>query len=229
MKRITHVKILFLVMMIALMVNSAYAAPVTSLPGGTIITMPNVNYFGSGPQTFGPGNSITWTSTNAVNQGGSVFGYTGGYGFGGNGYWDGSLDPMTGVNSAAYVYSVTDTMTFAFSTPVKGVGGFINYLPDQQTPTTIAVYDANMNLIESEALTFHTDGSVNSGEFHGFLESSPTIKYFTLSDNYVGITTLTTVAGGEFPAPEFPSAVLPVTMIIGFLGAVLYIQRTREH
>jgi hypothetical protein len=30
-------------------------------------------------------------------------------------------------------------------------------------------------------------------------------------------------------APEFPSAFLPVTMIIGFLGAVLYIQRTKEN
>jgi hypothetical protein len=30
-------------------------------------------------------------------------------------------------------------------------------------------------------------------------------------------------------APEFPSAFLPATMIIGFLGAVLLIQRTREH
>jgi hypothetical protein len=29
--------------------------------------------------------------------------------------------------------------------------------------------------------------------------------------------------------PEFPSAILPAIMIIGFLGAVLLIQRTREH
>jgi hypothetical protein len=31
------------------------------------------------------------------------------------------------------------------------------------------------------------------------------------------------------PVPEFPSTFLPATMIIGFLGAVLHIQRTREH
>jgi hypothetical protein len=31
------------------------------------------------------------------------------------------------------------------------------------------------------------------------------------------------------PTPEFPSAFLPAVMIIGFLGTVLYIQRTREH
>jgi hypothetical protein len=33
----------------------------------------------------------------------------------------------------------------------------------------------------------------------------------------------------EIPSPEFPSALLPATMIIGFLGAVLLIQRTKEH
>lgn len=31
------------------------------------------------------------------------------------------------------------------------------------------------------------------------------------------------------PTPEFPSAILPATMIIGFLGAVLLIKRTREN
>ena len=33
----------------------------------------------------------------------------------------------------------------------------------------------------------------------------------------------------DIPVPEFPSTFLPATMIIGFLGAVLLIQRTREH
>ena len=31
------------------------------------------------------------------------------------------------------------------------------------------------------------------------------------------------------PAPEFPSTTLPVIIIIGLLGTVFYIQRTREH
>jgi hypothetical protein len=31
------------------------------------------------------------------------------------------------------------------------------------------------------------------------------------------------------PAPEFPSSILPLTMIIGFVGSVLFIQKTREH
>jgi hypothetical protein len=33
---------------------------------------------------------------------------------------------------------------------------------------------------------------------------------------------------GPVPAPEFPSVFLPVTFIIGFLGAVLLVQRTRN-
>ena len=31
------------------------------------------------------------------------------------------------------------------------------------------------------------------------------------------------------PSPEFPTVFLPVTMIMGFLGSVLLIQRTRNH
>lgn len=31
------------------------------------------------------------------------------------------------------------------------------------------------------------------------------------------------------PSPEFPTVVLPVTMIIGFLGSVLLIQKSRDH
>jgi hypothetical protein len=38
-----------------------------------------------------------------------------------------------------------------------------------------------------------------------------------------------TVEDEPVPAPEFPSAFLPATMIIGLLGAVFLIQRTREN
>ena len=94
----TCVKILLSAVVIGLAVTSAQAALVTSLPGGTVFPMPAIGYFGPGPQSFGPG--ITWSSTNSSHQGGSVFGYTGGYGFGGNGYWDGSIGPMAGLNDS---------------------------------------------------------------------------------------------------------------------------------
>jgi Domain of unknown function DUF11 len=50
-----------------------------------------------------------------------------------------------------------------------------------------------------------------------------------------GWTTTTSTGRSTFVAepcdevPEYPSAFLPATMIIGFLGAVLYIKRTREN
>jgi hypothetical protein len=190
-------KSLMLLIVLICGVSIASAAVVTSLPGGTVIPMPAVEYFGAGPQAFGPG--ITWTSSNAVNQGGSVFGYTGGYGFLSNGYWDSGFGPMAGLNDSFDAYGVTDTMTFSFASPVFGVGGFLNYIPGS-TPTTIAVYDAGNNLIESYNLSFTTSGGNNEGAFYGFVETIP-ISYFTLTDNYVGLTNLTITAG--VPEPTF--------------------------
>lgn len=157
--------------------------------------MPANNYFGAGPQTF---DGITWTSTNADNQGGSVFGYSRGYGFGGNGSWD---MVMAGVNDSTDAYGSTDTMRFTLSSPVSGIGGFLNYIPGSENPTTIAVWDSGGNLIESYNLTFITDGGTNEGAFYGFLEDSASIKSFTLTDNYIGITDLTVTGMTSTPEP----------------------------
>ena len=50
-------------------------------------------------------------------------------------------------------------------------------------------------------------------------------------DNYgYGVTkTVNTVICSANSVPEFPSLAFPITMIIGFVGAVLLIQRTRKH
>ena len=201
---------------LCLAANPSAAIVVTSLPGGTVYAMPAVNYFGPGPQSFGPG--IVWTSTNATNNGGSVFGFTTLYSFGMplNGDWDGALGPMAGLNDSFLDYGVTDTMTFTLPRPVKGVGGFMNYAPPTTVPipTTIAVYDSTHTLIESYNLTFLTSGANDTGEFLGFLESSPIIKYFTLTDNFIGITDLTTV-----PSVPLPGAVwLLGSGLAGLLG-----------
>ena len=74
----------------------------------------------------------------------SLFGaHSDSYGFGTNGQWTGALGPMAGLNDATDYFTVTDTMTFAFATPVSAVGGFLNYTPGFSTPTTIAVYDSS--------------------------------------------------------------------------------------
>jgi len=196
---------------VLLTVAQAGASVVTSIPGGTVIPFPAVNYFGGGPQTVATG--VTWSSSNATNQGGSVFGYTGGYGFLGNGFWDGALGPMAGLNDSTDFYGVTDTMTFAFATPVAAVGGFLNYAPGSNNPTTVAVWDSLGNLIESYNLTFLTGGGTDSGAFYGFQESTANISYFTLTDNYIGITDLTT---GSVPEPG--SLLLVGTGLLGVIG-----------
>src|SRR3954463_14465113 len=82
--------------------SSAQAVLVTSLTNPTSEPMPSVNKFGPGPEVFGSG--IVWTATNLS----AVFGFTGAYGFGTNGVWDGGLGPMAATNDA------TSSMTFTF-------------------------------------------------------------------------------------------------------------------
>jgi hypothetical protein len=171
---------------LGLAIHPAMATVVTAIPGGTVIPMPPDNYFGPGPKTFWPG--ITWTSTYSE----SNFGNSGAYNYSSNGGWTGSLGPMAGLNDSTDASGVTNTMTFAFSTPVSAVGGFLNYSPGSTNPTTIAVYDASNHLIESFNLTFTTGGGDDTGFFYGFEESANIISYFTLTDNYVGIVNLTT-------------------------------------
>jgi hypothetical protein len=200
-----------LFIVVLLTVAQAGASVVTSIPGGTVFPFPAVNYFGGGPQTVATG--ITWSSTNVINQGGSVFGNTSSYNFGINGIWTGALGPMAGLNDNTDIYGVTDTMTFAFATPVAAVGGFLNYAVGFSTPTTIAVYDSSHTLIESFDLTFLTSGGNDTGAFYGFQESTPNISYFTLTDNYIGIVNLTT---GSVPEPG--SLLLIGTGLLGVIG-----------
>jgi hypothetical protein len=191
--------------------SSAQATIVSSLPGGTVLSMPAVNYFGVGPQVF-DGVDVTWSSTNASNQDGSVFGYTGGYGFAANGSWDGALGPMAGFNdSTESTAGVADTMTFAFSTPVAGVGGFLNYAPGYagSNGTVVSVYSPSSVLLESATLAFSTGGGIDTGQFVGFTGVGK-IGSLTLTDGYVGLVNLTT---SGVPEPSTWAM-----MLIGFAG-----------
>ena len=200
------------------------ASPVTAL-SGTTYDFGTSNNFGAGPETVAPG--ITWSSTNATSQGGSVYGYTGGYGFNTNGYWDSGLH-MIGVNDSFDAWGVTDTMTISFSSPVYGVGAFLNYVPGGSTPTTIAVYDASNNLIESSNLTFLTNGGTDQGEFMGFFEGAPEISSFTLTDNYIGAANLVVNTDGvnlDATVPE--PATFWIFAAAGLLG-LSFLARNRK-
>ncbi len=207
-----------LLLAVLTMVMQAGASVVTSIAGGTVLPFPAVNYFGPGPQTVAPG--VTWSSTNdGSNATPAVFGFDytqfpGFYSFGSNGNWTTGIGPMAGLDDNTDIDGVTDTMTFTFAKPTSAVGGFLNYAPGFSTPTTIAVYDSNFNLIESPfALTFTTTGADNTGQFYGFQESSAIISYFVLTDNYIGITNLTVSS-----VPEPSSFLLVGTGLLGVLG-----------
>jgi hypothetical protein len=200
---------LFLAALLCVLAAQAGATVTVGTPWTGTLPQPVLNYFGPGPQTFG---NYTWTSTNNCCQGGSVFGYVDGYGFGGNGFWNGSLGPMAGLNDSFDAWGVNDTMTFTFAVPVYAVGGFFNYVPGGSTPTTLAAWDAQNNLIESYGLTFVVGTGVNLGEWIRFDETTP-IAYFTMSGNYVGVAN---------PVPE------PGTLLLlgsGALGLAGYIRR----
>ena len=150
--------------------GAAQATEVSSLTNATTYEFGSSNYFGGAAHTVAPG--ITWTSA-ASN---SVYGYTGGYGFGGNSYWSGQS--MIGSNSG------TAAMTISFANAVSGVGMLMNYAPGYGT-AVVDAYDSANNLLDTYTLTFG-NSAVNGGEFVGFQESSADISYLTMSGAYIG-------------------------------------------
>jgi len=202
----------FILAGLPLLFASAKANVITSDPGWTVYPMPTLDYFGAGPQTFGSPVTVTWSSTNSSNDGGSVFGYDMGYSFGANGNWDSTL-VMAGLNDSTDLFLSTDTMTFSFSQPLAGVGGFISYAPGGTTSTTIAVYNGSTQ-IDSYNLSFLTTGGTDQGRWLGFHESTP-FTSFTLTDNFIGIANLEVLPA---PVPEPASLVLLGSTLLGALA-----------
>jgi len=190
----------------AMLGASMAQAAVWNGAGGSSWTPPSSNYFGPGPQTSG---GVTWSSTNASNQGGSVYGYTGGYGFPPNGSWSGV--PMEGLNDSTDAYGVTDSMTFSFAHPVSAFGGEINWVPTN-APVTISAYDSANTLLDTLTLAAGGANLQSPDAFYGFIEGSPDIAKFVLTDGYVGIRNVEAI-GLAVPEPSTWGM-----MLLGFLG-----------
>ncbi len=197
-----------LIASLALASASASAALITALPGdSTAVAMPSVNYFGTGPQTVAPG--ITWSSTNSGRQGGSVFGYTSSYGFGGNGFWNGF--PMAGVNSSNDSYGVVDSMSFTLDSATTMFGGRINWAGDN-VDVTIAAYDSTGNLLESWVMA-NANGNVQTADrFYGIYRAEGDIAMFTLTAGYIAIADIAIGSSNNNNVP------VPATLALALAG-----------
>ena len=185
--------------------------------GGSAYSIPAVNYFGPGPLAS-PG--AVWSSTNATIQGGSVYGYTEGYSFEGNGFWSGI--PMEGVNDASDVYGVVDSMTFTFTNPITAFGGEINWVPNDN-PVTIAAYDSMGNLLDSLTLSAGDANLQTPDAFYGFIEGSADIKTFVMTDGYIGIENIESI-GLPTGVPE-PASWTIMLLGVGLAGAAMRSKR----
>ena len=196
-------KILCLSAAAMLFAAPAQAAFVTSLIGGTAITMPADNLFTSGPQTFGP---ITFTSDNDD----SVFGWTQGYGFGSNGNWFNEA-PMAGLNAGL------GEIRFTFDTPTAGVLAQLNWSLGDSGLNSIIMRIFDENGVELEPyVKLANNGVTNTfapNGYYGFQRATADIKSFILLNGYVGARNFSYIAPAMAGVPEPASWAL---MLAGF-------------
>lgn len=178
----------------------ASAALVTSLSGGTAIPLAAFNVNGNGPVAIAPG--ITWSAEDNPAEAGS----TSYHGLGANGYWDGPI-PFYGLEVGDGTSRIS--MTWAFDTPVSGVGGLINYAPgagDLNITSAIQVLDSAFNVLENYDLTISapisTPGGVNGGVFLAIDRAGDDISYFRVWNDALVLRNLTVQFDSPVGVPE---------------------------
>jgi hypothetical protein len=189
----------------------ASATVISTLPGGTALPIPGTNQLNfSGPATIAPG--VTFTSTQP-----SAYGYTGSYGFNGNGTWSGA--PMIGLDRGSGYFEI------AFATPLSAFLADTNWTNlDYAGDATIEIFDAANVLLETLVLENAGTNLVAPG-FWGFSRSAGDISRVRFSNEYVGIREITTSAGvAAVPEPATWAMMLAGFGIVG--GAMRRRQRT---
>lgn len=112
----------------------------------------------------------------------------------------------------------------------QGSATYVSALVKTYSGVMIDAYDQDNNFLVSSG---EASNNLDAGTATRLTVEAPAgkqIAYVIVHDtgNYWNIDDICTDASGVNPVPEYPTLLLPVTMIIGFLGAVLFIQRTRE-
>lgn len=176
------------------------AALVTSLPGASAIPLAAFNVYGVGPLAIAPG--ITWSAF----DNNAEAGWTGLHGLGVNGRWEGP-NPFYGLEVGDGTSRIS--MTWAFDTPVSGVGGLINYAPgagDLNITSVIQVLDSTFNILEYYDLTISapisTPGAINAGVFLAIDRAGDDISYFRVWNDALVLRNLTVQFDPPIGVPE---------------------------
>jgi choice-of-anchor C domain-containing protein len=159
-----------------------------------------------------------------------------------NGYWTPaqglqSID-LTGASPGTISQTLTldPTKTYQLSFAMAANPGGLPEIKTVRVHWDNQVFDFSFDKSAHPGLSL-TNMQWETKTINGLTSSGSTVLAFediTADNTYYGVALDDVIVVEEdnsppIPAPEFPSLALPVALIIGMLGAVLFIQRTREN
>jgi hypothetical protein len=184
----------------------AVAAPIVSLPGGSVVTL------GAFQKTNGPTGIAPGITFSATNNG--YVGYTGLWGFGlDHDDWEGTS--MLGLNSS------TGSFTLTFDAAITGFLAEVNWDREPYDNASITAFDMAGNEIEQIALSDHAMDLAEPG-FMGFGNTAAPIKSIRFSNAFIGIRNLAITPTAAVPEPATWAMML---LGFGMMGATLRYRR----